>query len=348
MAVFTETIVECAADMVRDWEGKTSSGEAIDLRKELVIATLRVTLRNLFHVEPDLAKLAPAVAEVSEQVHFGKQFVPFHLPKWVQTPAQRRFARGMEAIDAFVYGVIAQRKAETAPGDDLVSLLQRARDEETGEGMSDLQLRDELVTMLVAGHDTVTDAIVWTLILLAQHPEFQQPLREELRRVAGSQWPTLESLKELDLLGRVIHESLRLYPSAWVFARTALSEDEIGGYRIPAGSIVAISPYVMHRSRRFWEDPLRFDPDRFLPERSADRPRFAYFPFGGGQRQCIGAGLAMVEVPLILAGILQHFDFEVPDAQSILPSPRISLRPKGIVRLKLRALSKGKQSETIG
>src|ERR1019366_5509141 len=133
-------------------------------------------------------------------------------------------------------------------------------------------------------------------ILLAQHPEFQRPLREELRRVAGSQWPTLESLKELDLLGRVIHESLRLYPSAWAFARTALSEDEIGGYRIPAGSIVAISPYAMHRSRRLWDDPLRFDPDRFLPERSAGRPRFAYFPFGGGQRQCIGAGLAMVEV----------------------------------------------------
>jgi len=336
VASFADGITACLKDLLEDWTRRSSRGETIDIRRDLVLATLRMTVRNLFSTEPDMTTLAPAVVEVSEQIHFGAQFLPFHLPKWVQTPARRRFADGMRVIDAFAYRVVADRRT-AAPGNrDFVSLMMDARDEETGEGMSDRQLRDELVTMLIAGHDTVTDAAVWTMVLLAQHPEYAAQVREEIRRVAGDGWPSVESLKELDLLGRVIHESLRLYPPGWVFARTALADDEIGGYRIPAGAIVAMSPYVMQRSKRYWDDPLRFDPDRFLPERSTGRPRFVYFPFGGGQRQCIGQGLAMIELPLLLVGILRNFEFEIDDAASIAPSPRISLRPDRTVRARLR------------
>jgi cytochrome P450 len=215
--------------------------------------------------------------------------------------------------------------------------LLEARDEETGEQMNQVQLRDELVTMLVAGHDTVTDSILWTLALLAGNRQHLAPLRAELAG-SGSGPLTIESLGELELMGRVIHESLRLRPPGWAFARTALADDEIGGYRIPAGALVVISPYIMHRSSRYWKDPFTFDPDRFLPEQAAHRHRFTYFPFGGGQRQCIGAGLAMIEIPLILGAILQHFDFEIVAPRAITPSPRISLRPKETVWLRLRPI----------
>jgi cytochrome P450 len=348
VASFADCITDCLKDLLDDWGRRSSRGEAIDIRRDLVLATLRMTVRNLFSTEPDMTTLAPAVVEVSEQIHFGAQFVPFHLPKWVQTPARRRFAAGMKVIDDFAYRVIADRRKIAAGNRDFVSLMMDARDEETGEGMSDQQLRDELVTMLIAGHDTVTDAAVWTMVLLAQHPECAARLREEIRRVAGDGWPSVEALKELELLGRVIHETLRLYPPGWVFARTALTDDEIGGYTIPAGSIVAISPFVMQRSRRYWDDPLRFDPDRFLPEKAAGRPRFIYFPFGGGQRQCIGQGLAMIELPLLLVGILRRFEFEIDDAASIKPSPRISLRPGQVVRARLHPTRTSQARSTAG
>ena len=224
-----------------------------------------MTLRNLFGVEPDMATLAPAVEEVTAQIHLGAQFLPLRLPGWVATPSRRRFARAMQIIDQFVYAVIAARRQVPEAGSDLVGLLMHARDETTGEQMSTQQLRDELVTMLVAGHDTVTDAIVWTLILLAQHPDSTERVREEIRTVAGNAPPTLETLSRASLLGRVIHESLRLYPPGWAFGRTALADDDIGGYRIPAGALVAISPYMMHRSRRYWEDPLDSIPIDFCP-----------------------------------------------------------------------------------
>jgi cytochrome P450 len=256
----------------------------------------------------------------------------------VPTPGRQRFARSLRTIDDFVYRIIAQRKAASDPGNDLVGLLIRARDPETGEGMDDLQLRDEIVTMLNAGHDTVTDAIVWTLVLLAANQDVQARAREEVQRVAGSESPTVASLNGMEFLGRVFRETLRVRPPAWGFGRTAIHPDSIGGYTIPAGSLVLISPYVTHRSPRFWDRPLVFDPDRFLPEASAGRPKFAYFPFGSGPRMCIGANLAMMEAPLVVAALLQRFAFELPPGTTVEASPRISLRPKGRVPMRLRAL----------
>jgi cytochrome P450 len=334
MPHFADIIRECAADLVWDWEKIAAKGGTLDLRRELVIATLRMTLRNLFEVEPDMAKLAPAVADASEQIHLGAQFLPFHLPSWVPTPDHRRFAAAMSLIDEFIYSVLRERRSSPCAEGHFIDLLINARDEDTGEGMTDLQLRDELATMLIAGHDTVTDLIVWTLIVLNREPALKASLREEVRSVTTSDGLTSESLKKMDLLMRVIHESLRLYPPGWAFARTAQARDEIGGFEIPAGAVVVMSPYAMHRSPRFWDQPEVFDPDRFRPERMGHRPRFVFFPFGGGQRQCIGQGLALLEAPLVLAAILQRFDFEIERPEEIVASPRISLRPKGIVLLK--------------
>jgi cytochrome P450 len=309
------------------------------LREEITELTLRGALRNLFSADADtqMPALVDAVFGVNEEIKLGAAFLPFHLPKWVPTPGRRRFARSVRVIDDFVYGVVARRKATADPGSDLLGLLVKARDAETGQSMDEVQLRDELVTMLNAGHDTVTDSIVWSLVLLARHPHAMQQVRDEVAVTCGSSWPSVESIQKMEFLGRVFHEALRLCPPAWAFARTSIAEDRFGDYRVPAGSLMIMSPYVVHRSPRYWSDPLKFDPDRFLPSRSADRPKFTYFPFGAGPRQCIGAFLAMMEAPLILATLVQRLDFEIPGAANVKPEPRISLRPKNTVWARVKS-----------
>jgi cytochrome P450 len=339
VASFDQPMLECMSELLERWSRKARHDEPVSLREELTDVTLRITLRLIFSANADdrMAALTEAVQGVNQDLKFGAQFLPFHLPGWVPTPKHLRFSRSIRVIDDFVYQAIASRRAAGHPGDDLVGLLLQARDEKTGEGMSDLQLRDELVTFLNAGHDTVTDAVLWAMVLLAKHPEAKQQAQDEITRFAGSGRLTNELTQKMPYLGRVFHESLRLYPPAWAFARTAIHEDSIGGYRIPAQALVAMSPYVTHRSPRFWDRPEAFDPDRFLPERSVSRPKFAYFPFGAGPRICIGAGVAMMEAPLILASILQRFDFDLLNTDEVKPAPRISLRPDSTIRLRLRA-----------
>jgi cytochrome P450 len=338
---FAAAILECVADFIPEWERKARGNHLVALREEITALTLRATLRMLFGVDAtsQMPVLVAAVHGVHNEIHPARAFIPVHLD-WIRTPGQRRFARSLQVIDEFVYRIIDQRKAATEPGSDLLGLFMAARDPETGDRMDDVQLRDELVTMLNAGHDTVTDAIVWTLTQLALHPEARARARDEVVRLAGPEWPTPESLEGMEYLGRVFRETLRLCPPAWGFGRTAIGDDVIGGYAIPAGSTVLLSPWVVHRSPRFWNEPLRFDPDRFLPEAAAARAKMAYFPFGAGPRMCIGANLASMEAPLILAAILQRFDFEIPDGTPLAFSPRISLRPARTVPLRLRLLDR--------
>ena len=332
---FCDPIRECAQDLTADWTAKSDRAEPIALREDLIRATIRITVRCLFGVDPEMQTLVPAIVAIGEDINLAKQFLPVRLPPWVPTPARRRFAGGIGVVNRFVTDIVETRGRAVQPGEDLLGLLMRGDAGDPRIGMTPEQLRDELVTMLFAGHDTVTDATVWTLVLLTRHPAIKRRVQEEVRRVAERDGFNHDSIQRLDLLGRVIHEALRLYPPGWCFARTAIADDEIGGYRIPAGALVAISPYVLHRAPQFWERPEAFDPDRFLPDRSARRDRFAYFPFGAGQRQCIGAGLAFLELPIILATILATLDVEVTEPERIVPSPRISLRPRGAVWIKV-------------
>jgi cytochrome P450 len=336
MSQFVPPILDSVAGMAAEWERKSRAGETVALREELTTLTLRIALRSLFgtDAEPQMERLVEASFGVNEEIRLEAAFLPVRLPEWVPTPGRRRFSRSLKVIDEFVYGVIGGRKRAADPGSDLVGLLIRAQDPETGERMDDLQLRDELVTMWNAGHDTVTDSVVWTLALLAQHPEAMERVRAEA--AAAGEGLTLASAGGMEYLERVFREALRLFPPAWGFARTALGEDTIGGYRIPAGALVVLSPYVTHRSGRYWERPLEFEPDRFLPEASAQRAKFAYFPFGSGPRQCIGAGLASMEAPLITAALVRRFDFELAEGTRVELAPRISLRPKGSLRMRVR------------
>jgi cytochrome P450 len=216
-------------------------------------------------------------------------------------------------------------------------MLLQARDEETGEQMTDKQLRDEVMTIFIAGHETVASTLAWTWYMLAQHPEVESRLHAELAAVLGGRTPTFQDLPQLTYTRMVVEEVLRLYPAAWSIFRTAIANDVIGDHSIPAGSVVMVSPYVLHRTPAFWEQPERFNPERFTPERSAGRPRYAYAPFGGGPRQCIGNNFALMEAQLILAMAAQRYRLHSVPGRPVKPSIAVTLRPRPSVDMTLQA-----------
>jgi cytochrome P450 len=203
--------------------------------------------------------------------------------------------------------------------------------------MTDRQLRDEVMTMLLAGHETTSLALSWTYFLLSRHPAVERGIADEVDRVIGGGRPSFAHVDRLVGTRRAIEESLRLYPPAWGFSRQAMGDDEIGGYRVPKGSLVFVIPYVLHRRPKLWPDPERYDPDRFAPEHDAARPRFAYIPFGGGPRGCIGNQFAMVEAQLIVASVAQRYRVELLPGQDIQPEPLITLRPSPGIHARLQS-----------
>jgi cytochrome P450 len=239
--------------------------------------------------------------------------------------------------ETVVYRIIEERQRSGGGKPDLLSMFLSARDEETGERMTDRQLRDEVMTMLLAGHETTSLVLSWTYVLLLGRPDVDQRVAEEARRVIGARRAMLADAERLTYTRMVVEEALRLYPPAWGFSRGALADDRIGHYRVPAGSLVFIIPFVVHRRPQLWPDPERFDPERFTADCVAARPRFAYLPFGGGPRQCIGNQFAMVEASLILAMIAQRYHVQLTPDQSIAAEPLITLRPKPGIRARLVA-----------
>ena len=250
------------------------------------------------------------------------------LPPPLPTRENRALQGWLRVLDGIVLRIIAERRK--APGDDLISMLLAARDEETGETMTDAQLRDEAMTIFLAGHETTANALTWTWLLLSRYPAAARALRAEL----GSAPLTVAGLPRLPLLKMTVEESMRLYPPAWLVARSATGADEIGGYEIPAGSIVFVSPYVVHRHPRLWRDPEGFDPQRFASTETL--PRGAYFPFGGGPRQCIGNGFAMMEAQLVLGTLVQKFALELVPGHRVEAEPSITLRPRYGMRMAVR------------
>ena len=206
-----------------------------------------------------------------------------------------------------------------------------AQDADTGERMTDQQLRDEAMTLFLAGHETTANALAWMWHLLAQHPEVEARARAEAQAVLGGRAPTAEDIPRLRYLTQVFEETMRLYPPAWIMARQPVKEDVLAGVQVPASQrvIIVISPYALHRNPRLWPEPERFDPERFSPEQSASRPRLAYLPFGGGQRLCIGNSFALMEATLITAQVLQHFRLRAVPGHTVEPEPLVTLRPKG-------------------
>jgi cytochrome P450 len=320
-------VTDATSSMLQRWEANAIRAQAIDARTEVILLTLEILLRNMFSGDLIGSEqlLRDAILDCSRHMDLLGAVKVVKLLLWFRIAKRRRFQRAIRTLDGFILRVVEQRRRHQIDNGDLVSLLLWARDEQTGESMTDRQIRDELLTMIQAGNDTVADALSWTWYLMAKHPEVRQKVELEVDSTLGGRPPRFEDLPALEYTNRVIMESMRLYPPGWVFGRTAVEEDVIGGYRIPPKALVVVSPYVTHRLPDLWEDPETFDPDRFLPERSQGRPRFAYFPFSGGPRQCIGASMAMLEAQMIIAMAAQRYRLTVPENFSPRIKPRLSL-----------------------
>ena len=233
-------------------------------------------------------------------------------------------------------GIACNVSSASRRNEDLLDMLLNARDEETGQGMTDKQLRDEVTTLLLAGHETTANALSWTWYLLSKNPDAYHKLHSELRLVLNGRVPEMDDLPKLPYTRMVIQESMRLYPPAWIISRHSEREDAVDGYRIPAKSILHMSSYVMHRHPDYWDKPDVFDPERFCPERSASRPAFAYFPFGGGPRLCIGRDFDMAEAQLILATIASRCRLELVPGHPVEPDPQITLRLKHGLQMRMQ------------
>ena len=321
-------MAEAAARMSQSWQ----HGQVIDVMTEMNAVTMDIVARTLFgaDVSGDIAEVGEAMSVLQEETGRVGLTAFFDLPEFFTRPRGRRFRKAVATLDRIVNRIIAERRTSGETRDDLLSMLLEARDEDTGKGMTDKQLRDELVTLFLAGHETTAIALTWTFHLLGQNPRAEALLQTEVDEVLGERAaPTFDDLERLPYARMVADEALRLYPPAYVFSRRAAGEDQLGPYRMPAGAHIVISPYALHRRPDYWPEPDAFWPERFAPGARTDRPKLAYLPFGGGTRICIGNSFAMMEHAIVLAAAVRHWRLESIPGREIKTEPRITLRPRG-------------------
>jgi cytochrome P450 len=302
-------------------------GETRDIHLEMKNLLMGIVAECLFGptVAPRAAEIGDAVEGAMDR-YAARRGTARLLPDWVPLSDSRRYLNGVREIDEFVTETVSSRRSAPSGKNDLLSMLLAARDE-SGQPMSPGQIRDEAINLFVGGFDTPSLVLSWTWYLLANHPEIAERVAAEADEVLGARSPELGDLQRLDFTQKVLKESMRLYPPAWLLGREPVRDVEIGGVTIPRGTIVLISQWVMHRDGRYFGQPLRFDPDRWSEK--IELPRFVYFPFGAGPRVCIGAAFATLECTLSLAMIAQRFRFAMSTADAVLPQPTMTLRPKG-------------------
>jgi cytochrome P450 len=323
VAGYAKIMTAYASQQLDGWQ----TDQPFDIHQEMMQLTLRIVVRALFSVEPEQIGAISTAMNVMMRNSTGLRLLLPAVARYLPTPGMIDFRRAVRELDHAVYRIIAARRKDERDSGDLLSMLMQARDEDGGR-MNDKQLRDEVMTFLLAGHETTALTLSWTWHLLAQHSGVEEELQTELDRVLGGRVPEFSDLPALAFTERVIKESMRLYPPAWSLARTVVSGFELRGYQIPAGANVVMSQWIMHRDPRYFPDPGKFEPDRWLPERAQKLPRFAYFPFGGGPRQCIGNSFAMMEATLLLAAIARRFRLHATSNDEIVPVPSFTLRPK--------------------
>ena len=328
IAALASVMAEAARHAAAQWQTIASGGRPVDVADEMMRLTRTVVLRALLGADlgPFAATLDPAWTIINQ--HIGESFWSLGFTDRLPTPKYRRFQAARAVLQGAVDHVISQRRRSPSDSADLLSMLLSARDEETGEAMTDEQLRVEVTTFLLAGQETTSLALTWTWYLLSQHAGAQRRLEEEIDAVLDGRPPEYADLVNLPYTRMVIDEAMRLYPPAWGFSRQALADDELGGFHLPRGWLAFVIPYVLHRLPAFWEDPAAFDPERFLPERSADRPKFVYLPFGAGPRQCIGSQFALIEAQLTVATLAQGYRLHLVPRHRVEPWPLITLRPR--------------------
>jgi cytochrome P450 len=338
IAAYADVMVERAALRRASWH----AGQIIDIGAQMMQLALEIVARTLFNtdVTSDVLEINHEVNVIMDLYNYLISLPLAEAYLYAPLPGLTRFRHARARLDAVVHRIIANhrdraRAGDTADNGDLLSMLMASRDEESGGAMTDDQLRDEIITIFLAGYETVANALTWTWLLLAQNPEAAKRLYGEIDSVLNGRTPTIDDLPQLRYSEMVFAESMRIYPPAWAMGRQSTAPIALGPYRFPAKTYFFFSQYVMQRDPEYFPDPLRFDPERFTPEAKAARPRFAYFPFGGGGRQCIGESFAWMEGVLILATIAQKWRLTLLPDQQIDVQPKITLRPKYPIHMRV-------------
>ena len=343
IASYAATMVDYTERMVQGWRG----GEERDAHQEMMRLTLEIVAKTLFDadVEGDAQEVGKSLELLLE---IGANFRrTIFVPHWLPTPTNLRVRREVKQIEKILYRIIAEQRASGRDAGDLLSMLLSAQDED-GSRMTDRQLRDETITLFLAGHETTASTLSWTWWLLARHPAVEAKLHAELDAVLGDRAPTLDDLPKLRYTGHLITESLRLYPAAWGMARLVVEDHEIAGYAVTKGMGVAMAQWVVHRDPRWYDAPEEFRPERWEDDLLKRLPRFAYFPFGGGPRQCIGNAFALMEAALILATIARKFRFLLVANHPVVPLGSITLRPRHGVRVTLESRQPNETANSFG
>jgi cytochrome P450 len=336
---YAQVMVEQAAAHTRDWR----EGETRDMAEEMMALTLMIAVKTLFGIEftEEAKRVGPAVTLLM-RYQLGRLRSPLKIPMHWPTPSNLRAERAYQFLDSLVYGIIEERRRRRDAGEpegrDVLSLLMNAMDED-GSRMTAKQLRDEVMTLFIAGHETTAVTLGWLWHLLAHHPQVEARLCEELQNVLGGRAPTPEDLARMPYLDAVVHEVLRLYPAAYVLQRTSVEPFDLAGYHFPVNTTVIMSQWIVHRDPRLFDAPEEFRPERWLDGLESRLHPYAYFPFGGGPRRCIGQIFALMEAALVAATLAQKFRFTEPEGTSAVPEPLVTLRAKGGLPMKVEVRS---------
>lgn len=335
VATYVDTMLETTEQMIADWSRRPGD-EPIDIAAEMAQLTLSIAGKLLFN--RDIGRQSDWIGEAMLLIFRDinrRLSNPLALPRSVPTLHNRKVQGAIDRLEDLVYEMIEERRGQEGDYDDLLSTFMLAEDEDSGERMSDKQIRDEVLTFVLAGHETTSNHLAWTLYLLSSHPSIRRRLEDEIDDRVSGLVPTLEEVRQCEFLDQVVDESLRLYPPAWTVEREPLEDRRIDGYTIEAGSIVSVGPYFVHHNPDVWANPEGFDPDRFGPDGDAPDHRYAHFPFGGGPRMCVGADFAILESKLVLATILGRYRLDLVPGHGVEPEGTITLYPRDGIDMEL-------------
>lgn len=330
-------IVDQVDGSLNQWRDRTDEGGEIDIMRPLMQMTINVISRALCgcRVPGDIDQITDALTVIMRE---GESLLWSLAPGLhaLPTPRRSKVRRALKVFDRAIYDLIEQRITENVRHEDLLDLLLAQRDPATGAPVSLTVLRDDLTTMIIAGHETTATAIAWACALLSRHPEVMRKAVAEVDTILAGRPPVLGDLPRLEYVSQVFQEALRLYPPFWTISRRAEKPDRLGPYEVPAGATLMLCPYVTHRNSKYWRNPEGFDPDRFTASQVTRRPKYAYFPFGGGPRICLGRSLALMEAQIYLAMLLQRYELELSPTHRMVAEPMISLRPRYGMPMRIR------------
>ncbi|HEX2573471.1 MAG TPA: cytochrome P450 [Polyangia bacterium] len=347
LAALSHHVLQVVEDEAAALQPAAERGDPIDLRPRMMHLTQQILVRTLFGTSGDIAdQVGDAIMEAFRLL--SVRIFLYFLPNWTPLPGEFALRRVIRVIDNGVAALLGERRQKPGAPSDLMSLLLEARDEETKTGMNDRQLRDEMVVLLIAGTETTANTLTWFWYLLDQHPDVDRRVRAELDAVLGDRPPTLEDLQKLTYTKMVLQETLRLYVPGWILPRGARDDVDLGGRRIPKDAAVLLCAYATHHDARWWKDPERFDPERFTPEEVARRPRYAFYPFGGGQRQCIGMQFAYIEALYAVAILARKFRFRSVSQSPAEPEVATTLKPPDHLKMSISLAEPPQRARVAG